>query len=353
MQPVKTMEMFNNQKRPDGFGPVTITFEEVQHWQGRIVRPISVYGLVCPCATSGRPSAKEPICGLRISRAKKVPAKYRYDPTTGKNYNNRGIIDMEKGHIMALELGGPDISENIVPQWAKWQGCGEWSQMESKVKDLAVEGQNSVNPYHVIFHCSVGYLKMNPQTMGGADLHRVCAPNHFTVTVSKREKGGRESVIRTFDFDPEQSGVDDKVALRKLVEVDRKSLGKDWEGYDDWVEQTDEKGRDTSTFVPSGQNPLYRGKKRPWDSDSTPNGGTKRSGRDSGPPIRTSTSNRPETPIDRSARRSSLNAEHRQAALWYSQLLSPKDLPSDDEGSDGEYLPGSDSEASDGQSDSE
>jgi hypothetical protein len=39
------------------------------------------------------------------------------------------------GHVMALELGGPDISANIVPQYGQWQGnvLGAWRRMEVAV----------------------------------------------------------------------------------------------------------------------------------------------------------------------------------------------------------------------------
>jgi hypothetical protein len=39
------------------------------------------------------------------------------------------------GHVMALELGGCDISANIVPQYGQWQGnaAGEWRAMERAV----------------------------------------------------------------------------------------------------------------------------------------------------------------------------------------------------------------------------
>lgn len=45
-----------------------------------------------------------------------------------------------KGHIMALELGGCDDSENIVPQYGQWQGNqnGAWRKMEKAVYDHAV-----------------------------------------------------------------------------------------------------------------------------------------------------------------------------------------------------------------------
>jgi hypothetical protein len=45
-----------------------------------------------------------------------------------------------QGHIMALELGGCDDSENIVPQYGQWQGNqnGAWRKMEKAVYDHAV-----------------------------------------------------------------------------------------------------------------------------------------------------------------------------------------------------------------------
>ncbi|WP_291297463.1 hypothetical protein [Elioraea sp.] len=41
------------------------------------------------------------------------------------------------GHIMALELGGCDVSENIVPQYGQWQGNanGAWRRMEKTLVD--------------------------------------------------------------------------------------------------------------------------------------------------------------------------------------------------------------------------
>ena len=328
---VVTTEMFKTKsgerlERPPEFGAVTITFEELQPARQKIVRPTSVYGLVYPCTTSERPSAPEPKSGLRVSMAKKIPSKYRYDSKTGRNYNNQGTIDMEKGHIMALELGGPDIPENIVPQWAKWQGCGEWSQMESKVRKLAEQGQE--DGYHVFFHCSVGYLKHG---VYGASLKRLCTPNHFTVKVMKQDQTGRQfdqEII--YDASPERSDVDDQMFMRTLVSLE----GVD---YDDWVKQTDEKGRDKSRFVPSGQNPLYRGKKRPWQSESgsIPTGGIKRSRTDSIPSVVYSTAGHPLTPLERSAEKARLDSMHRLAA---------EDLSDDDDGS--EYDPGASSSSS-------
>lgn len=43
------------------------------------------------------------------------------------------------GHIMALDLGGPDISENIVPQYGQWQGVGDWRRMEREVRSAGTD----------------------------------------------------------------------------------------------------------------------------------------------------------------------------------------------------------------------
>jgi hypothetical protein len=40
-----------------------------------------------------------------------------------------------RGHIMALELGGPDISANIVPQYGCWQAVGDWRRMEVEIRE--------------------------------------------------------------------------------------------------------------------------------------------------------------------------------------------------------------------------
>ena len=38
---------------------------------------------------------------------------------------------------MALHLGGPDVPENIVPQWKHWQRLGEWREMERSLDSYA------------------------------------------------------------------------------------------------------------------------------------------------------------------------------------------------------------------------
>ncbi|WP_338662699.1 hypothetical protein VQH23_21430 [Pararoseomonas sp. SCSIO 73927] len=44
------------------------------------------------------------------------------------------------GHVMALELGGCDVSANIVPQYGQWQGNarGAWRAMETEIVNASV-----------------------------------------------------------------------------------------------------------------------------------------------------------------------------------------------------------------------
>jgi len=73
------------------------------------------------------------------------------DPTPGcasgficsDNYTN----PFEYGHIMAWELGGPNVPENIVPMYAEWQGSAStthesWRNMEIAIATL-VRGQDN------------------------------------------------------------------------------------------------------------------------------------------------------------------------------------------------------------------
>jgi hypothetical protein len=70
-------------------------------------RPTAVVGGVRVTDTGGRENPPPPVCGLNI------------DGTP-----------LGRGHVMALQLGGPDVAENIVPQYQQWQQTGAWRQME-------------------------------------------------------------------------------------------------------------------------------------------------------------------------------------------------------------------------------
>lgn len=258
MQPIQTDKWYGSKKRPSWAGLVTIKVENVVHKHfGSIDRTTEVIGIVAPGSTSGRPSAPEPSSNIRVSTAKNEPARYRYDPETGDNAYNTGFIDAEKGHIMALELGGPDIPENIVPQWAKWQGSGEWRRMEEAIYDLAVKGDPtgpSTSGYFLMFHAVVNYpTGIDVQSTG---MRRVCTPKGFTVSVTCLDKSSLKPVGSTqVVFDKEQQDrneTDDMLAMRAFERVDGEDLD-----YDDWSKKTEGK-KIKSEFVATGQDPLYR-----------------------------------------------------------------------------------------------
>ncbi|MFL5346223.1 MAG: DNA/RNA non-specific endonuclease [Hyalangium sp.] len=80
-----------------------------------------VEGVIVPITTRGRGKPPEP-----NSRQK-----------TG---NSQGT---DKGHLMALQLGGPDRSENIIAQPSDWQRTGFWRKMETAIYHFACTLMNA------------------------------------------------------------------------------------------------------------------------------------------------------------------------------------------------------------------
>jgi hypothetical protein len=261
-----TDKWFGSKKRPKEFGPVTIKMEEIPRSRGaRIIRPISVSGIVAPGATTKRPGAPEPIAGLRVSQAKAIPVKYRWNSTTGENAYNTGIPDAEKGHIMALELGGPDIPQNIVPQWAKWQGTGVWRRMEVGIKDLADEGLDppAKQPgFYLQFHGLIQYVPFLVPSQAGH--RRLAFPSRFIVYVTKLDLNTKNPIsapVCVFDQSPSRNETDDMIAMRTFMQLEEKHGGADWDpGYDDWMnlEETKKgKKRNIGDFQAGGQDARY------------------------------------------------------------------------------------------------
>jgi len=106
-----------------GVGPVVIGVEEDPRGGNR--RPVAAWGIV--------------MSGHKV-RGRRAPP----GPLTG---SDTGVLaQADRGHIFALELGGPNVTENIVPQWAFFQEHGSWRQMESAV---AVAARKSTVFYRV------------------------------------------------------------------------------------------------------------------------------------------------------------------------------------------------------------
>lgn len=195
-------------------GPVSITMEIVQIYElGKPVkreRPIRVAGLVEPTVTKGRGGAPDPISGKQIYFGAKEGPK-----SSIKAPRNNGMPDAERGHIMALELGGPDIPANIVPQWAKFQGADTWRKMEVAVLKKAKElpkGQK-LNYIVEVFYKSSGDLTPT--------LNTFAMPTGFKVSTETLDSKG-VVIDQAVEFLQGQSHdmTDEKLRERQLKLID-------------------------------------------------------------------------------------------------------------------------------------
>ncbi len=236
-------------KRPAWAGLVTIVTEEVLHVSyGPILRPTSVRGIVAPGSTKGRKGAPEPSTGFRVSTSKPTgnPLALRF------NARNTGRIDLDKGHIMALELGGPDIPENIVPQWSYFQRTGKWKRMENAVRAAAEklydQDATKTLTYLAVIHYKV-YKDVSRGTYDG-----VCVPKGFTVYTIEADATGKEGTrLVVFEDDQAQDATDDMMALRAMKKADQLDSTK---LYPDITSHGSGK-KQKLTFVETGQSRAY------------------------------------------------------------------------------------------------
>lgn len=117
---IVTDKLFKGYLRPLWAGYVTIDDFVPGGLKGQALKPganaRSVKGIVVPTTTKGRPAAPPAYSGT----------------LTGLAYGT------DRGHLMGLELGGPDIAENIAPQTSLWQQSGGWRQLEKAVVEEAL-----------------------------------------------------------------------------------------------------------------------------------------------------------------------------------------------------------------------
>ena len=105
--------------RPKWAGPV-----HIHHYDHEIH---SVEAILIPMKTGGRSKPPSPLFGkIAEAQSKKL----------------------DKGHVIALQLGGPDISENIVAQNSAWNAYGAWRHLEKYLLHLtrSVMGFNKTEP---------------------------------------------------------------------------------------------------------------------------------------------------------------------------------------------------------------
>jgi len=203
-------------KRKMESGNVFIKREQVDHPNGKF-RTRAVSGFVEPTSTKGRPSAPEPGVGPRIG----VKWKEVGSVTT----RDTGIVDAQKGHLMALELGGPDIKENIVGQWAQWQSNGVWREAEKAVLAQALDAKENGNK--IFYDLVVRYKEYEDVSKGSAK--GVFFPVGFTMTTTLCDGNGDEIGKPQIMFDEDQSQdlTDFMMAQRSMDLAEEESVSSD------------------------------------------------------------------------------------------------------------------------------
>lgn len=190
--------LFDGKKRPAAYGDVTVDYETINPGLARqFTRPVLASGYIYPMgSTSGRASAPEPQSGFRIGATKKIPKA-----ATAVSARNTGRVDMDKGHIFALELGGPDVAQNICPQFSQLQRNGEWRRMEVEAWKFADESD------HLVF-MTIAIVYGTGQTFS-----RALTPAGFLVELLE-DDGRSRSLLKSYKIYNTQDLTDDKIAWR-------------------------------------------------------------------------------------------------------------------------------------------
>jgi hypothetical protein len=190
------------------------TLEKIQHVSGKTIqRPTNMQGMVETRATTDRPPAPEP-------PSYQVGVKWKEVGT--KPSSHTGMVDGQKGHIMALELGGPDLPWNIVPQWANWQANGEWRRAERKVLKLAADAEKRGR--RIYFSTDVVYKHY--ERLETATERGLVVPVGFHMMVREVDpdgsKPGRWKTV--FEGEQHQDETDFKISARALEKIDPMEL---------------------------------------------------------------------------------------------------------------------------------
>lgn len=196
--------------RPDNAGPATIILEEFidPYTKNKESRTVFIEAEVVPGGTSGRLQAPEPENKFQVSTGQNIKKKDRSEIVPDV-YRNSGVIDAHKGHIIALELGGPDVPKNIVPQWASWQANGLWRKMETFVLKAA-EKQGCLK-----MRVQVHYKESSDNK--SATFRGLAFPNLFTVTVweiDPKTKAQKAGFFYEKTLETGQDHTDDKIMFR-------------------------------------------------------------------------------------------------------------------------------------------
>ena len=209
--------LYNGRKRPDWAGSVEVDVEEMLHVRlGVIRRTKFVKGIVCPVATAGRSAAPEGVAPFRIGQSR---------PTSedlAVSAYNTGAVDLDKGHVMALELGGPDVPSNIVPQWSQWQRNGEWRKMEKEIEKRARDLLK--DKLYLLYHAIVRYKQYENPAL--ATFRGFSIPTGFEIHLTTlRRLDTSWAIVASEKFrelEQSQDQTDDMMALRTMMQLEQR-----------------------------------------------------------------------------------------------------------------------------------
>jgi hypothetical protein len=215
------------EQRQAASGPVRITLEAIEYRGKPYSRPVQIEGYIEPTVTTGRLGAPDPNAGFQVYMPRSEGA--RTPALSIPHERNTGRPDVERGHIMALELGGPDIPQNIVPQWAKFQGSGDWR----KVEVLALAKAEEAAKKSILLNYKVQVFYKQYRDNQSASYIGATFPTGFRVTIqefdAKHQALGDEQVL--FDQGQAQNITDESLAMRQFVQTDEVEEG-DYPDFD-------------------------------------------------------------------------------------------------------------------------
>ncbi len=193
----------SNQKRSKfNYPPVTIKAQKLQPIKNSPLincgdRPIYAGGVIIP--------------KLRVGK--------HTNPNPQANWITVGEWDTDKGHIFALELGGPNFSENVVPQWSTMNQRQKWREYERYLKKIAkalIDNDTKTlaeysltlkMPYdHIYYEVFVSYVGFTNDIIYTTNINRWGYPKQWKMVATFCDKTGKNKektfLNKTFTGNP-------------------------------------------------------------------------------------------------------------------------------------------------------
>ena len=118
-------------------------------------RPTKICGVIIPYVTKARKVTPNPVAFDSLA----------HYISSVRSHNRFRFISphSDRGHIFALELGGPNCKYNIIPQWSGFQEHGDWRRLERTLKKSASALLEKGNT--LFLEVSIEYMNLNMQDL--------------------------------------------------------------------------------------------------------------------------------------------------------------------------------------------